>query len=84
MRAESVVRHELIGDLLCERGIDAPVSVDFRRLLVLAFVGRSKRRASALVLSSVTRRARRRAVAKVEDLDPTSNLRGRRISFVSG
>ena len=45
MRAKGVVRHELIGDLLCERVIKAAVKVDFRQLLVL---GKRSSRPTAL------------------------------------
>ena len=44
VRAERVMGHELVGDRLCERGIEAAVDVDRRQFRVFAFVVRSKLR----------------------------------------
>ena len=45
MRAKGVMRHELIGNLSCQGVIETAINIDFRQLLVLAFVVRSKLRA---------------------------------------
>jgi hypothetical protein len=38
MRAYRVMGHELVGDLLCERGIEATTNVDCHQFLMLALV----------------------------------------------
>ena len=51
MRAYCVMRHELVGDLLCERRIEATSDVDRSQFLMFAFVVSFELRALTLEFS---------------------------------
>ena len=53
MRAYSVMSHELVGDLFCERGIEATTNIDCHQFPMLARVVCSEFASSLVSKSSV-------------------------------